>query len=248
MSRLALILLVLVLATPRGAGAAEPLLLTDLTTHYIAITTGFTGQDVVLFGATDGQGDVIVVVRGPLRDTAVRRKSKVAGIFINTRQLTFTAAPSYYAVYSTKPLDEVMPPALRALQEIGVANLRLNVAEEGHTPEDIADFRAALIRERQRQNLFTESVGGFNFRSDQLFHLALKFPANVPTGNYTVQIFLVRNKQVVSGETSPLFISQAGIDADVNDFADRQALLYGVIAVVGAAMAGWLASLPFRNA
>ena len=38
------------------------------------------------------------------------------------------------------------------------------------------------------------------------------------------------------------------IDAEVNDFADRQALLYGIIAVVGAAMAGWLASLPFRNA
>jgi len=240
-------LFLLVLAWPLAAGAAEPLI-ADLTTHYIAITTGFTGKDVVLFGATDGPGDVIVVVRGPLRDTAVRRKSKVAGIFINTRQLIFTAAPSYYAVYSTRPLDDLMPPAMRALHEIGLPNLRIIVADEGRTPQDVADFRAALMRERQRQKLFAEAVGGFNFLSERLFHLAIDFPANVPTGNYTVQIFLVRNKQVVSGQTSPLFISQAGIDADVNDFADRQARLYGVIAVAGAAMAGWLASLPFRNA
>jgi uncharacterized protein (TIGR02186 family) len=245
MRRAALILLGLL--WPLGAGAAEPLV-ADLTTHYIAITTGFTGKDVVLFGATDGPGDVIVVVRGPLRDTAVRRKSKVAGIFINTRQLTFIAAPSYYAVYSTRPLDDLMPPAMRTLHEIGLSNLRLTVADQNHTPQETADFRAALIRERQRLSLFHDAVGGFNFLSERLFHLAIDFPANVPTGNYTVQIFLVRNNQVVSGQTSPLFISQAGIDADVNDFADRQALLYGIVAVVGAAMAGWLASLPFRNA
>jgi uncharacterized protein (TIGR02186 family) len=245
MKRASLILLVLL--WPLAAGAAEPLV-ADLTTHLVAITTGFTGKEVVLFGATDGPGDVIVVVRGPLRDTAVRRKSKVAGIFINTRQLTFTAAPSYYAVYSTRPLDDIMPPAMLALQEIGLPNLRFAVADQDPTPQEIADFRAALIRERKRLNLFHEAVGGFNIFSERLFHLAIDLPANVPTGNYTVLIFLVRNNQVVSGQASSLFISQAGIDADVNDFADRQALLYGVIAVTGAAMAGWLASLPFRNA
>jgi uncharacterized protein (TIGR02186 family) len=240
-------LLVLVLLWPFGAGAAEPLV-ADLSAHGIAITAGFSGKDVVLFGATDGPGDVIVVVLGPLRDTAVRRKSKVAGIFINTRQLIVTDAPSYYAVYSTRPLEDLMPPAMRTLHEIGLANLRLTFADHDHTPQDIADFRAALMRERQRQKLFTEAVGGFNFLGDRLFHLGLKFPANVPTGTYTVKIFLVRNKQVVSGQTSPLFIAQAGIDADVNDFAEREALAYGLIAVAGAAMAGWLASLPFRNA
>jgi succinyl-CoA synthetase beta subunit len=36
--------------------------------------------------------------------------------------------------------------------------------------------------------------------------------------------------------------------AEVNEFANRWALLYGIIAVIGAAGAGWLASLPFRNA
>jgi uncharacterized protein (TIGR02186 family) len=234
-------------ATARPAPAAEPLV-ADLSSHYIAITTGFTGKAVVLFGATDGPGDVVVVVRGPYGKTVVRRKSPIAGIWMNTLRVTFAGAPSYYAVYSTRPLDEIMSPAMRALNEIGAGNLRLSVVEKNRTPQQIAEFRAALLRQQQRENLFVEAVGGFNFLGDRLFHIALDFPANVPVGNYTVQILLVRDKVVVSGQTTPLYISQDGIDAEVNDFAEHQALAYGVIAVIGAAMAGWLASLPFRHA
>ena len=40
---------------------AEPLI-ADLSNHLIAITTGFTGTDVLLFGATDGPGDIIALV------------------------------------------------------------------------------------------------------------------------------------------------------------------------------------------
>src|SRR5579859_7212061 len=116
------------------AAHAEPLV-ADLTSHLVAITTGFTGTNVVLFGATEGMGDVIVVVRGPERDVVVRRKSRVAGIWLNTEKLTFTGTPSYYAVFSTKPPDEIAPPAIQALHQIGAANLRLGIVEKGRSPE-----------------------------------------------------------------------------------------------------------------
>jgi len=233
------------LATP--AAAAEPLI-ADLTSHLIAITTGFTGTNVVLFGSTDGTGDIIVVVRGPERDTIVRRKSRVAGLWINKRQVTFTSVPSYYAVFSSRPLEEIAPPSVQALHQIGLTNLHLGVLERKRSPDDVANFRAALIRDRQRDGLFGDTVGRVNFLGDRLFRATITFPANVPTGTYLVEIFLVRDKGVVTGQTTPLVVSQAGIDAEINEFAGRWAFFYGVVAVVGAAMAGWLASLPFRNA
>src|SRR5437660_3375508 len=77
--------LLLLWPTPgRGEG-----LVADLTSHLIAITTGFSGASVVLFGAIDGRGDVVVVVRGPDREMTVRRKSRIAGIWVNTRAVTF---------------------------------------------------------------------------------------------------------------------------------------------------------------
>lgn len=229
------------------AAAAEPLV-ADLTSHLIAITTGFTGTNVVLFGATEGHGDVIVVVRGPERDAVVRRKSRVAGIWINTLDVAFPGTPSYYAVFSNRPLDQIAPPQLLALHQIGIANLRLRVTEKDRSPEEIATFRAALIREQQQLGLFAEEVGKVSFLGDRLFRATIAFPANVPTGTYLVEVFLVRDQKIVSGQTTPLVVSQVGVDAEVNEFAERRALLYGVIAVAGAAMAGWLASLPFRNA
>jgi uncharacterized protein (TIGR02186 family) len=247
MTRLAwIVVLSLGALVVRDAGAAEPLV-ADLTSHLVAITTGFNGTNVVLFGATDGPGDIIVVVRGPDRDVVVRRKSRVAGIWINKRQMTFTGVPSYYAVFSSKALDDIMPPTAQALHEIGQPHLRMGVIEK-RSPEDIVEFRAALSRERQRQDLFPDAVGRVSFLGERLFQATLGFPANVPTGTYQVYIFLVRDKQVVSGQTTPLVVSQVGVDAEVNDFANRRALAYGLVAAIGAAVAGWLASLPFRNA
>ncbi len=81
-----------------AAGRADAVV-ADLSSHLVAITTGFTGASVVLFGATDGPGDVIAVVRGPDRPVTVWRKSEIAGIWANTDSMSFARVPSFYAVY-----------------------------------------------------------------------------------------------------------------------------------------------------
>ena len=70
----------------------------------------------------------------------------------------------------------------------------------------------------------------------------------MPTGTYEVKVFLIRNKTVVSAQTTPLVIAKIGVDATIVDFADRRAATYGLVAVAIAIVAGWLASVPFRNA
>ena len=116
--------------------------------------------------------------------------------------------------------------------------------ERADTPE----FRQALLRTEIDSGLFLETVGKIDFLGDRLFRTTLAFPANVPTGTYSVEIFLLRQGEVVSAQTTPLVVSKIGIDAQVYDFADRQAFAYGLIAALIAVMAGWLASLPFRSA
>ncbi|MGH7124025.1 MAG: TIGR02186 family protein [Stellaceae bacterium] len=238
----------LLLASLAAAGPARAqALVADLTNHLVAITTGFTGSSVVLFGATDGTGDVIVVVRGPERDMTVRRKSKVAEVWVNTRQVTFQGVPSFYSISSSKPLDDIAPPAMRQLHQIGLDTLRFST-EASISPQESEEFRAALLRNAARGGLYPPGVGPVRFLGDKLFRTDIRFPANVPTGTYLVQVFLVRDKAVVAGQTTPLVISELGVDADVHDFADRYALAYGLTAITLAALAGWLASLPFRNA
>src|ERR1700755_2163914 len=136
-----------------GWAARAEGLVADPTSHLIAITTGFTGASVVLFGATDGAGDVIVAVRGPEREMTVRRKSRVAGIWVNTQEVTFANVPSFYATASSRPMSEILSPAAAAFYRLGVANLRL--AASTPAPSVVVDaFRSALEREQQQAGLF----------------------------------------------------------------------------------------------
>ena len=229
------------------ASAHAEALVADLTSHLIAITTGFTGASVVLFGTSDGPGDVAVVVRGPDREMTVRRKSRIAGLWVNSQEVTFASVPSFYFVAASRPLDEIVSPATAALYRLGITNLEMK-AEGGASPEVVDAFATALVRTQQRAKLFPSSVGRVNFIGERLFRTTIEFPSNVPTGTYLVEVFLVRDKDVVSGQTTPLVVSKVGIDADVFGFAGRQPAVYGAIAVLTAMVAGWLASLPFRSA
>jgi len=230
-----------------SAPAHGQALVADLTNHLIAITTGFTGASVVLFGAIDGPGDVAVVVQGPDREITVRRKSRIAGIWVNSREVMFANVPSFYFVAASRPLEEIISPATAAFYRLGVTNLEMRPEEM--TPTQVVDeFATALVRTQQRARLFPAAVGKVNFIGERLFRTTIDFPSNVPTGTYLVQVFLVRDKDIVSGQTTPLVVSKVGLDADVFGFAGRQPALYGAIAVLTAMVAGWLASLPFRGA
>jgi uncharacterized protein (TIGR02186 family) len=230
-----------------GSPARAQELVADLTSHLIAITTGFTGASVVLFGATDGPGDVVVAVRGPEREMTVRRKHRVAGIWINTEEVTFSRVPSFYAVAASRPIDEILSPATAAFYRLGIANLKFD-AQTAAPPAVLDVFRTALERNQQQAGLFVDRLGKVDFLGGRLFRTTIAFPSNVPTGTYLVEVFLVRDRDVVSGQTTPLVVSKVGVDAAVSEFSMRQPGFYGAIAVLTAMVAGWLASLPFRSA
>jgi uncharacterized protein (TIGR02186 family) len=222
-------------------------LVASLSNHLVAITTGFTGANVLLFGATDGQGDVVVVVRGPLASQVVRRRGRVLGLWINERETAFAAVPGFYAVASSRPLPEIMPPPEAQLHEIGIDNVPMPPIKPG-TAAEIAEFRAALIRSRRAAGLYVVEPGAVRFLGNRLFRTDVWIPANAPVGSYTVSFFLIRDGEVVSAESTPLLVSKVGIEARIFDFAYRYAFAYGVLAVIVAGVAGWLANVVYRRA
>jgi uncharacterized protein (TIGR02186 family) len=238
------VLATLLVFGPTGLRAQA--LVADLSNHLIAITTGFTGTDVVLFGAVDGPGDVAVVVQGPPADIMVRRKERVAGIWVNRANMRFTEVPSYYRVATNRPLDQFVGEAVLARHEIGLAHLRLT-AQSRDNPAKTEEFRQALIRNKQEMGLYGTSHGQVAFLGERLFRTTVHFPANVPTGAYTVSVFLIRNGDVVSAQTTPLLVTKVGFSAEIFDFAQRQSLAYGLSAIVFAVFAGWLAGAIFRK-
>lgn len=250
--RLLALLALLCLAVPatKSAVAAEPLV-ADLSKHLVAITTGFAGTDVLLFGAveevpgTTGT-DVVVVVRGPNRPEIVRRKARTVGIWMNSGLAEVADAPSFYWVAATRPLAEIAPPAVLERHQIGLTSLDLDIRPRDRKA-DPREYRSALIRLKQAHGLYGDRVQDIGFLGNRLFRTDVHFPANVPVGTYLVEVYLIAGGEVVSAQTTPLVISKIGLGADLYDFAHQQAAAYGMIAILLAASAGWAAAVAFRK-
>lgn len=233
-----------------GATAARPVV-ADLSNHLVAITTGFSGTHVLVFGATDDRkGDIVMVVRGPRETHVVREKVRLAGIWVNREAAVFPAIPAFYAVAATGPLNTVVPSEIRKRHGIGIEALPLAATDSAHKalPDDQArKFRAALIQLKQQAGLYPEALGMVTTLENRLFRAELELPATVPVGSYTVEVYFVQDGAVVGAEITPLFVSKTGFSADVYDFAMYNAAKYALASILFAAFAGWAVALVFRR-
>jgi uncharacterized protein (TIGR02186 family) len=240
---------VFLLAASLPAHANEALSV-DLSSHVVKISAGFAGTELLLFGAVEKPGDVVVVVRGPPQRVVVRKKEQIGGVWINVESFTFTDVPGYYGVASNRPLFDVASPVVLELHGIGVDQLRFDPGKAGD--QGLRDLSGqsfeALSRIKQDQGLYGNEVGAVTFIGDRLFRSAISLPANVPTGTYDVKVFLLRDGAVAGIRTTPLLIEKAGIGAAIFTFAHRNSAAYALVAVALALMAGWLAEIAFRRA
>ncbi|MGL4543910.1 MAG: TIGR02186 family protein, partial [Polymorphobacter sp.] len=98
-------------------GAAAPVrLITDISQSRIDIIYTFKGAELLVFGAIqyangqvpDEAPGLVVVMRGPAEPITVRKKARVAGIWVNTRSARFESAPGFYAVATSKPIADLV--------------------------------------------------------------------------------------------------------------------------------------------
>ncbi len=249
--------LLLMLFAFAGAARADQLV-TDLSEHQIAIRSNFTGTQILLFGAVEARTpgtralnrDVVVVVQGPVRPVMVRRKERVAGVWVNHDSVTYPNVPGYYAIASTRPLEVTAEAdTLKALR-IGIENIGPGApiarAIDGTTqilpPDEETAFWKALIRNKRRDGLYINVPGGVTFLGQTLFRATVNIPANVPVGLYTAKVYLLQDGEIVDTISSPLYIDKRGVERFIFRMAHSDPLLYGLIAVLVAAFAGWLAS------
>lgn len=231
---------------PAAPALAEDRLVVDLSDDEIAISTGFTGTELLLFGATEEKGDVVVVLRGPVRDTAVRRRVRVAGVWVNGEAVVFRGVPAYYHVAASRPLEKIATPETLAANDISAGTLDLTGTADLPAART-APFRDGLIRNKTRQGLYGYDPRGVTIQDDRLFRSTAIFPATVPTGPYQVDVYLFDRGKLIGHKESLMVVKKVGLGESIFSFAHRHAALYGVIAIVVAVAAGWLAGVVFRR-
>lgn len=247
MKQLALVFVLLAFPTG-GAGAIQPLV-AGLSEYRVGITTDFTGAEIFAYGAIDRPGDVVVLLRGPERSVTMRRKERFFGVWVNAASMTLDQVPAYYAIASSRPLSDIASEDVLERHDMGLEHLRKSlVIPPQKASENIRrEWKDAAVRRHQQQELYPEVVGNVVFLGDRLFSALIEMPANLPTGNYLAEFYLLIEGEVVAAEVLPLFVGKTGVEAEVYEFAHEYSALYGLIAILVALVAGWLAHVAFRK-
>jgi uncharacterized protein (TIGR02186 family) len=225
--------------------------------NYFYIEPSYDGTAIILFGSIDRESlhgrpfDLAVTIEGPIRPVTVWKKGRIAGLWVNTESLTFEGVPNYYAVLSTRPVQEIAPLEVRKTREIGLDALTLPLkapnAPNDHSPAP-QEFQDALIRLKKSTGLFSENnKGAFEFFGSRLFRSRVFLPASAGPGLYRVKFFVLQDGKPAGDTSARIRLKKIGIEARLSSAAINYPWLYGLMAVTVAALAGGGASLVFRR-
>jgi len=240
----------------RPVGAER--LVSSLSNHVVQITSNFTGVELVLFGSVEqdegtvprrGGYDIVATATGPRQNLVTRRKSRMFGIWVNAESRTFADVPSYLAVLSTRPLEDIAGSETLRRQQIGIANTAL-LEQSGPEVADLAEneaFRDAFVRIKRERKLYSEITNGVTFLTPTLYRGSIFVPADAQIGNYEVEIKLFADGAVIARAGSAFEIVTVGFERFIAGSAVDHGILYGLATAAMAIMTGWLASIVFRR-
>jgi uncharacterized protein (TIGR02186 family) len=232
------------------AGAES--LVTGVSRDNVQITADFTGSDILVYGAVRRESpapktplDVVVTLEGPSSSVIVRRKQQRFGIWVNGPATELADVPSYFAIASTGPLAFVLSANDNWRHKITL-DRRVNVTKVTAESMDFSEFSQAVQRIGAQQGAYLTNSNGVQLAQETLFRADFVLPANLIEGDYRLRMFLLRRGQVIDVKEQSIDVHKAGIERYLTNMAEHQPLLYGIVSLLMAALAGWAASETFR--
>ena len=138
--------------------AAAERLVTSISRHQVMVTSNFAGTSIVLFGTVEPDSpaaarrraigyNIVATITGPKQSVVTRRKERILAIWTNMAARTFVGVPSYLAVLSNRPFDQITDAETLRRQQIGITDdlVRVSVGIE-----DVADLEDDLAQALDR--------------------------------------------------------------------------------------------------
>ncbi len=254
MMRRALALLSFIALLVPAAARAQEAVVAGMSQNRVSITANFDGSEILIFGAVkrdtppppDKPLQVIVTVSGPQKPVTVRRKEHRYGIWINTAAVEIAAAPTFYAVATTGPLETILDKDEDRKYKVSIplAIGDVKMPEEG---ADAQAFIQALIRIRTRSGLYQLKPGSVNLSQETLFDTSVALPSALTEGRYTTRILLTRGGRVVDEFRTSIDVRKVGLEKFLYTLAHERPLIYGLFSLFIAIVAGWGASVIFAR-
>lgn len=244
MRKIPLILLAAVLALTlmRGAPFAAESCQMTFRPNQIDIGATYNGAILSVSGTVPEGCSAVVRILGEREDEVFKQKGKALGLlWMNMAAVTIHSVPRVVLLGLDADTYENGGP--------GWQNLGLGF--ESFRDEEAGDVFDDFLKLKERDGYYDveQAVVEYSTAEDgsRQYKAEIAVPSSLHKGVYDVQVFAVRDGQVVCEAEHELHVELTGFPALLARVAFNHSLLYGILATIVAILAGLFMSLVFKD-
>ena len=235
-----------------GGTPCQPLTCT-VTPSVIQVGAFYDGARVKVEGRAAPGSKVIVTVTGSDHEEGFIRKTRFGPIWVSGGKLRISGAPSLFLRFSTDPVNALLSRMHVAKRGLDEASLMTRMRIEPYSPDrDDAVVRASYVALKASEGAYSFGDGGVvvtDSGEDTSYAIEFHWPKRAPPATYEVRVYEVAEGAVVREASALLPVVRTGFVAWLAGMAANRASVYGIVAVLIGALAGFgidrLATLLF---
>jgi uncharacterized protein (TIGR02186 family) len=231
-------LLILLLMSVWPRARAEEALVTRLEADHVDITSQFAGQELLLFGSVSRGCDLIIKVVSPEQQVALSRKVKIGPVWLDSGHMTVQSTPGLMYLLSSRPVDRLLGPVERARYGLRLDDALGGARVSGVQKTGMGDWQSAFLRLKREKGYYTEDGRAVTVDKGRLFFASITLPPKLPLGEYRLEIYSVRNGEVVRHETDRLEVREVRLEHWVDSIAHGYPWAFGSVFTAGVMVLG----------
>ena len=221
----------------------------DLSDSEIEIQTNFKGKEVIIFGLLEPGFDTIINIKGPKKNTEIRKKERIFVFWFNTKKIVYKDLPSIFFIASSAPIKNILEEETIIKSALNFEQSLTNIITKRNfnfNDKNKPEFwNENLLKIKKNEDFYKE----YNIKivDDKLFQTKIFFPSNTVPGIYDVDIYQIKNKIIKNKKNRKIIIKKTGIGNRIFKLAHKQPATYGIICIIFAIFAGLIAATAFRR-
>jgi hypothetical protein len=221
------------------AGGTTPEPRFRITPAQISVGTSYSGADVRIEGAADAGSNIIITVTGSDREEQFNHKARYGPIWASGGRLRISGVPSLFLRFSSAPVDSLLGPDTVRQMGLDTASLAARMHIEPRPRDRRAEdaIRRDYLALKTADRVYRIDEPGV--QTGSRFSLRFHWPRKAPPGVYQVHVYEIRDRTVVRESSMPYSVVRTGFPAWLAGLAESRASLYGLVAVLIGALAGF---------
>jgi hypothetical protein len=203
----------------------------------------FRGVTVRVRGVVGHGSRALVTVVGPDKVERFNRKGKFGPIWLNSGSVRISGVPSLFLLFSPEPVGTLLARDAIECHHLDARSLMTLTKVEPPLTDADEDVLTSFLALKSRDGSYRFTSGsvlmGEPESTGTRFSLEFTWPRTAPPATYRVHVYEVHEGVVLQQSSMPLNVVRVGFPSWLARLAEQRASLYGVMAVLISALAGF---------